>query len=94
MALSEGLHIERTEFLIADQSKDAQDLMIELPGDHRCHRRAASLQPRHVPASAEIGPYAWPLDERAVSRRGSDAHLTTETKEFHEGRTYRPLREQ
>jgi hypothetical protein len=53
MALSEGLHIERTEFLIADQSKDAQDLMIELPGDHRCHRRAASLQPRHVPASAE-----------------------------------------
>ncbi len=25
---------------------------------------------------------------------GQDAHLTTETKEFDEGRTYRPLREQ
>jgi hypothetical protein len=24
-----GLHVERTEFLIADQSKDAQDLMID-----------------------------------------------------------------
>src|SRR4029453_592072 len=29
MLLSEGLHVERTEFLIADQSKEAQDLMIE-----------------------------------------------------------------
>jgi enoyl-CoA hydratase/carnithine racemase len=29
MSLSEGLHVERTEFLIADQSKDAQDLMID-----------------------------------------------------------------
>jgi enoyl-CoA hydratase len=29
MSLSEGLHVERTEFLIADQSKDAQDLMLE-----------------------------------------------------------------
>jgi enoyl-CoA hydratase/carnithine racemase len=29
MSLSEGLHVERTEFLIADQSKEAQDLMIE-----------------------------------------------------------------
>jgi enoyl-CoA hydratase len=29
MSLSEGLHIERTEFLIADQSKDAQDLMLD-----------------------------------------------------------------
>ena len=28
MWLSEGLHVERTEFLIADQSKDAQDLMM------------------------------------------------------------------
>ena len=29
MSLSEGLHLERTEFLIADQSKDAQDLMLD-----------------------------------------------------------------
>src|SRR5712691_12312115 len=29
MSLSEGLHVERTEFLIADQSKDAQDLMLD-----------------------------------------------------------------
>lgn len=29
MSLSDGLHVERTEFLIADQSKDAQDLMID-----------------------------------------------------------------
>jgi enoyl-CoA hydratase/carnithine racemase len=29
MSLSEGLHVERTEFLIADQSQEAQDLMIE-----------------------------------------------------------------
>lgn len=29
MSLSEGLHVERTEFLIADRSKDAQDLMID-----------------------------------------------------------------
>jgi hypothetical protein len=29
MSLSEGLHVERAEFLIADQSKDAQDLMID-----------------------------------------------------------------
>ena len=29
MSLSEGLHVERIEFLIADQSKDAQDLMID-----------------------------------------------------------------
>jgi hypothetical protein len=28
MSLSEGLHVERTEFLIADQSKEAQDLML------------------------------------------------------------------
>jgi enoyl-CoA hydratase/carnithine racemase len=29
MSLSEGLHVERTEFLIADQSRDAQDLMLD-----------------------------------------------------------------
>jgi hypothetical protein len=29
MSLSERLHVERTEFLIADQSKDAQNLMID-----------------------------------------------------------------
>lgn len=29
MSLSEGLHVERTEFLVADRSKDAQDLMID-----------------------------------------------------------------
>jgi len=29
-----------------------------------------------------------------VSGHGQDAHLTTETTEFDEGRTYRPLREQ
>jgi enoyl-CoA hydratase/carnithine racemase len=29
MSLTEGLHIERTEFLLADQSKDAQDVMID-----------------------------------------------------------------
>ena len=29
MSLSEGLHVERTEFLIADQSKEAQDLMLD-----------------------------------------------------------------
>ena len=28
MSLSDGLHVERTEFLIADQSKEAQDLML------------------------------------------------------------------
>ena len=28
MSLSEGLHVERTEFLIADQSKEAQNLML------------------------------------------------------------------
>jgi len=29
MSLSEGLHVERTEFLIADQSREAQDLMLD-----------------------------------------------------------------
>ena len=29
MSLSEGLHVERTEFLGTDQSKDGQELMIE-----------------------------------------------------------------
>jgi len=29
MSLPEGLHVERTEFLVTDQSKDAQDLMID-----------------------------------------------------------------
>jgi len=29
MSLPEGLHVERTEFLVADQSKDAQDLMLD-----------------------------------------------------------------
>jgi enoyl-CoA hydratase len=29
MSLSEGLHVERTEFLMADQSKDGQDLMLD-----------------------------------------------------------------
>ena len=28
-SLSEGLHVERTEFLMADQSNDGQDLMLE-----------------------------------------------------------------
>jgi enoyl-CoA hydratase/carnithine racemase len=28
-SLSEGLHVERAEFLIADQPKDAQDLMLD-----------------------------------------------------------------
>src|SRR2546421_480093 len=28
-SLSEGLHVERTEFLMADQSKDGQELMID-----------------------------------------------------------------
>jgi enoyl-CoA hydratase/carnithine racemase len=29
MSLSEGLHVERTEFLMADQSKDGQELMAD-----------------------------------------------------------------
>jgi enoyl-CoA hydratase/carnithine racemase len=29
MSLTEGLHVERTEFLLADQSKDAQDVMVD-----------------------------------------------------------------
>jgi enoyl-CoA hydratase/carnithine racemase len=29
MSLSEGLHVERTEFLVADQSKDGQELMLD-----------------------------------------------------------------
>jgi len=29
MSLSEGLHVERSEFLMADQSKDGQDLMLD-----------------------------------------------------------------
>jgi enoyl-CoA hydratase len=28
-SLSEGLHVERTEFLMADQSKDGQELMLD-----------------------------------------------------------------
>lgn len=29
MSLTEGLHVERTEFLLADQSADAQDVMVD-----------------------------------------------------------------
>jgi enoyl-CoA hydratase/carnithine racemase len=29
MSLTEGLHVERTEFLMADQSKDGQELMLD-----------------------------------------------------------------
>ena len=68
---SEGLHVERTEFLIADQSKDAQDLMIDYLATTDATGELPLLQPRHVRASAQIGPCAWPLDERAVSRRWS-----------------------
>jgi hypothetical protein len=50
--------------------------------------------PRRVRASAQIGPSAWPLDERAVSPRWSGRSSDVETKELHEGRTYRPLRQQ
>ena len=44
--------------------------------------------PEHSGARARVPP------DRNVSGHGQDAHLTTETKEFDEGRTYRPLREQ
>jgi hypothetical protein len=29
MSLTEGLHVERAEFLVADQSKDGQELMLD-----------------------------------------------------------------
>jgi hypothetical protein len=33
MSLSEGLHVERTEFLGTDQSKDGQELMLQYLAD-------------------------------------------------------------
>ena len=54
MSLSEGLHVERTEFLIADQSKDAQDLMIDYLGTTEATGELPSTT-GHLRASARIG---------------------------------------
>jgi len=69
-SLSEGLHVERTEFLMADQSKDGQELMLDYMETTDATGDLPLVQPGHVRASARIGPCAWaPLDERAVRWR-------------------------
>ena len=68
MSLPEGLHVERTEFLGTDQSKEGQELMLRLPRHHRRHRRAAALRPRHLRTGPGTGPGARALDDGAVSR--------------------------
>ena len=49
MSLSEGLHVERTEFLIADQSKEAQDLML----DYLASTEATGELPLYNPVTYE-----------------------------------------
>ena len=67
MSLSGGLHVERTEFLIADQSKEAQDLML----DYLAATDATGELPLYNPdmyASARSGPCARsPLGGQGVT---------------------------
>ena len=58
MSLSEGLHVERTEFLQTDQSEAGQELMLQYLADTGVHRRAAPLPPGHLCAGARSGPGA------------------------------------
>ena len=65
MSLSEGLHVERTEFLQTDQSEDGSGTDAPVPFGYGVHRRAAPLPPGHLRASARIGPGArGRLDQR------------------------------
>jgi enoyl-CoA hydratase/carnithine racemase len=64
MSLSEGLHVERTEFLIADQSKEAQDLML----DYLATTDATGALPLYNPDT-----YARALESgRVPGRRSTD----------------------
>ena len=65
MSLSEGLHVERTEFLQTDQSEDGPGTDAPIPFGYGVHRRATPLPPGHLRASARIGPGArGRLDQR------------------------------
>ena len=72
MSLAEGLHVERTEFLISGSVQGRSGTDARLPGDHRVHRRAAPLQPGHLRASARIGQGA----RRAARRTGGELAMT------------------
>ena len=65
MSLSEGLHVECTEFLIADQSTDAQGLML----DYLATTDATGELPLYNPDT-----YARTLESgRVPGRRSTDA---------------------
>jgi enoyl-CoA hydratase/carnithine racemase len=62
MELSEGLHVERTEFLGTDQSKDGQELML----DYLASTQATGELPLYQPDT-----YARALEEGRVPGRSS-----------------------
>ncbi len=55
MSLSEGLHIERTEFLGTDQSKDGQDLMLQYLADIESTGELPLYQPDTYAHALESG---------------------------------------
>ena len=75
MSLSEGLHVERTEFLGTDQSKDGQELMLEYLADIESTGELPLYQPDTYAHALESGRVpAVGIDQRggeAVSDRAA-----------------------
>jgi hypothetical protein len=70
MSLSEGLHVERTEFLIADQSKDGQELMLDYLATTEATGELPLYDPDTYSRALESGRVPGRRsNERAMSRR-------------------------
>jgi enoyl-CoA hydratase/carnithine racemase len=70
MSLPEGLHVERTEFLVADQSKDGQELMLDYMETTDATGELPLYNPGTYSRALESGRVPGRRsNERAVSRR-------------------------
>jgi hypothetical protein len=68
MSLSEGLHVERTEFLMADQSEDGQELMLDYIGTTDATGELPLYNPDTYARALEAGHVPSPRPTNGVSR--------------------------
>jgi enoyl-CoA hydratase/carnithine racemase len=69
MSLSEGLHVERTEFLMTDQSKDGQDLMLDYMETTDATGELPLYNPDTYTQALEAGHVPSRRSTKGVSRR-------------------------
>ena len=72
MSLSEGLHVERTEFLGTDQSNDGQELMLDYLADTEATGELPLYQPDTYAQALESGR----VPEARIDQRGGEPVMT------------------